>query len=127
MDLVFNNVYLLTAMAETDPSLEVFFKLMLVSRLYNRYIKANPCVRACLNRLHDGWLVKKTVGYNNVDRNGGLHRYQRTEYRHPRSLWLHRLSGAALSITRDGADWRKDYYINGTELLPHRYRKRKWE
>ncbi len=113
MDLVFNNVYLLTAMAETDPSLEVFFKLLVASPLYNRYVNANPGVRACLYRLHDGWLLKTTKVEPRLCRDGVARQYMRDEYRHPRTLWLHRLSGPAVITTRNDTVIHTVYYING--------------
>ena len=136
MDLVFNNVYLLTAMAETDPSLEVFFKLMLVSRLYNHYVKANPGVRAALYRLHDGWLV--TVTKTLITKNGIVHGL-RTWYRHPDTRQLHRYGGPAIADsfhgyggpaivdTWAGRDTYGTYYIQDyiqgygpRELIPRR-------
>jgi hypothetical protein len=94
MDLVFNNVYLLEAIAKTDPSLDVFIRLMMTSRLFNRYIKANVGVHLALYALHDKWLLRSVIHYNKDG--GSFLGWTRIQYSHPHTGVLHRLSGAAV-------------------------------
>jgi hypothetical protein len=95
MDLVVNNVYLLEAICATDPSLDVFIRLMMTSRLFNRYIKANVGVHLALYALHDKWLLRSVTHYNK-DGDSFLPGWTRIQYSHPHTGELHRLSGAAV-------------------------------
>jgi hypothetical protein len=56
MDLVFNNVYLLETISLTDPSLEVFFKLLMSVPLFARVVNSYPAIRNRLYKLHARWL-----------------------------------------------------------------------
>ncbi len=102
MDLVFNNVYLVEAIAKTDPSLDVFIRLMMTSRLFNRYIKANIGVHLALYALHDKWLLRSVTHYDSTaplwynDGRLFLPGWTRIQYSHPHTGDLHRLSGAAV-------------------------------
>ncbi len=102
---VFGNAYLLEAICQTDPSLEVFFKLMMTSRVFYQFVKANPGVRQSLYRLHDGWLdCSLSFPYGS---------YDCKTYRHPVTLKIHRLSGpAVIYFNNDGHPVVIHYYRN---------------
>jgi hypothetical protein len=106
MDLVFNNVYLLEAICATDPSLEVFFKLLMSVPLFARYVQANKGVRQSLYRLHEKWLNRRFVDFITLSR---------LEYRHPYTGELHRLSGPAFVGTYKTKCRTRDklYFVNG--------------
>jgi hypothetical protein len=107
MDLVFNNVYLLEAISSTDPSLEVFFKLLMSVTLFARFVKANNGVRQSLYRLHDGWLKCTPLS-------AAPGRLACLVYRHPVTLLMHRLSGPAeIRFDKDGHPIFERHYYNG--------------
>jgi hypothetical protein len=107
MDLVFNNVYLLEAISLTDPSLEVFFKLLMSVPLFARFVKANNGVRQSLYILHDRWLLRSSI------------HCQTQVYRHPGTLKFHRLCGPAIIyINEYGHHEGESFYTNGR--LKHR-------
>ena len=104
MDLVFNNVYLLEAISLTDPSLEVFARLLMSVPLFARFVKG---VRRAMYRLHDGWL-KCTPLIGARGRLGFL------VYRHPVTLVMHRLSGPAeIQFDTDGHPIFERHYYSG--------------
>jgi hypothetical protein len=108
MDLVFNNVYLLDAICQTDPSLEVFFKLLMSVPLFARFAKANNGVRQSLYRLHDGWLWSG-VGIAFCGPGSTLLQYQ-----HPVTAEVHRIGGPAeIVFDKDGHPIYERHYRNG--------------
>jgi hypothetical protein len=115
MDLVFNNVYLVEAIAKTDPSLDVFIRLMMTNRLFNRYIKANVGVHLALYALHDKWLLRSVTHYNtpHIDGCSLMPGWTRIQYNHPHTGDLHRLSGAAVidGFDEPGLSPKHWYYV----------------
>ncbi len=105
MDLVFNNVYLLEAICQTDPSLEVFARLLMSVPLFARFMKANNGVRQAMYILHDRWLKRKTIE----------HGYCVNQlYTHPVTLKLHRVGGPAfIYMDDDGRHVIESFYTNG--------------
>jgi hypothetical protein len=106
MDIVFNNDYLVEIIAATDPSLEVFCKLVIAVPMFARFVKANPGVRQAMYRLHDGWL-----------RSWGAYGTP-TSYRHPFTGKHHRLSGPAVVDGNLGHIYKNGIYL-GTRTLQH--------